>query len=91
MRRPRLRVRLYLIRSNQTKTLFTRFSNLGDCTVTRTEWGIGKGYWKRDVRRAAKELGLEGKLKVVYFIVGSRYTGKYTGPRRLIESFYEVI
>lgn len=91
MRRPRLGVRVYAIRSEQTKTMRTFYGGSGEGTVERTEWGIGKGNWKRDVRKAAKLLHLQGQVRVVYFLIGSRYTLKYTGAKHNIEAFHDAI
>jgi hypothetical protein len=90
MKRPRLSIRVYAIRSEQTKIMNT-YGGAGDVSVERMEWGIGKGIWKRDVRKAAKLLHLQGQVRVTYFLVGSRYTLKYTGSKNNIEAFHNAI
>lgn len=93
LKRPRLHFRLsfYAIQSKQTKTLSQGYDGRGHVEFERTEWGIGKGKWKRELREIAKSLQLKGNVKPIYFIIGSRYTGRYEGPSHLVESLYEAI
>ncbi len=81
----------YIIQSKQTKTLSQGFgSSPGFVTLKRIEWGIGKGRWKREVRRTAEALEMTGKLRVIYFIIGSYYKGEYRGSMNAAEALYRV-
>jgi hypothetical protein len=90
MKRPRLGVRVTLLRSEQSKSMKTS-PGIGVIEATRTEWGIGKGQWKRDVRNLPQTLHLRGQIRVFYFGIGSRYKLKYTGRSSVIEQLYAII
>ena len=65
---------IYFIVSKQKKTLYSQVSypgtDQGTLTIKRWEWGIGKGKWKRQVRKAAEAMGLTGRVRAAYFILG---------------------
>lgn len=71
-----------LVYSRHRTSLSTRSGagvNEGTVKGTRWEWGIGKGQWKRAVKRAARELGMEGHTRATYLLVCSRYRIGYNG------------
>jgi hypothetical protein len=81
----------HALRTKQTKTLATGFSNPpGYVTLKRIEWGIGKGGWKREIRKTAKCLGMTGKLSATYFVIGSLYKGEFRGSMHAAEALYRV-
>lgn len=85
---------LSLIYSRHHVSLETRygsFDDYGRIRGSRWEWGIGKGQWKRRVKKAAQVFGMEGHAYAGYFIIGSYYRLDYEGTRRGAELLYEEI
>lgn len=83
-----------LIYSRHRASLCTRSGagvDEGHVKGTRWEWGIGKGQWKRAVKKAARELGMEGHTRATYLLVGSRYTVKYDGTKTAASQLYESL
>lgn len=54
----------------------------GRVRITAWEWGVGKGGWKRRINRRAKEVGADGRLRAIYFLVGCRYSGTIQGTKK---------
>ena len=57
----------------------------------RWEWGIGKGQWKRQAKKAAQVFDMKGRVKTVYFGVGAHYRLEYTGTKSAAELLYNYI
>jgi hypothetical protein len=87
-----LKLHFHLLQTKQTKTLTTGFTDppAGHVTFRRIEWGIGKGGYKREVNRLAYCLGMTGKLRARYFLIGSCYRGEFTGTTQAANKLYEA-
>lgn len=84
---------VWAIISRQRKALSTRLGysvDSGQMHGHRWEWGVGKGRWKRALKKDAQALGCAGHCRAIYFVVGSYYTFKYTGTGRAINALYEA-
>lgn len=86
------RIWISLIYPKQRANLSTRLGpgfDEGRVQAKRWEWGIGKGQWKRAVKGAARELGMEGQTRAIYLVVVSRYSVKYDGTKYTANQLYE--
>lgn len=89
-----MRLWVSLLRSKWNTSLSKHIgvgSDVGVVKSTRTEWGIGKGQWKRQARAAAKHLGMRGEVRAFYFVIGSRYWLEYEGTSAQAQLLYEAI
>ena len=85
---------LYAIihRQHSSKRTSTGYSGShGEVKAQRWEWGIGKGRWKRQARKAAQVFDMEGHVRVVFFGIGSYYRLNYTGTARAADLLYDEI
>jgi hypothetical protein len=57
----------------------------------RWEWGVGKGAWKRRANSIAKERGMDGRVRAVWFILGSYYYWDITGTAGDARVLYDAI
>jgi hypothetical protein len=63
----------------------------GKVSSRRWEWGFGKGQWKRRLKKEARTLGMEGRARAIYFLIGAFYRIDYTGTQNTTNILYESI
>lgn len=59
----------------------------GKITGVRWEWGIGKGAWKRRLRREFPGI----QIRPLYFLVGTRYTLSASGSKTSIDRVWKQL